>query len=496
MKITLIEDELLALDELWYLMKPYETLHTVVGFKSGEEALADAKLSSPDIVISDIRMPGLNGLKVVEELITLQPRTQAIMLSGYNDFEYARIAMKFGAKEYLLKPVLASDLYSVVDRMIAAVRKEEEKSRLELHWSLSRSIRGILEGKEDSINELTGDWLLVVILLENWNSFYLWAHSGISASDISSWLRNEGNVDAECFDMDEHLRIAMWPLNNQERDGVLRQRVNRLYEYLCLQGLVVHCVYKHRKIPQSLAGIYKQCLNQLEAQLCLGESTFMQIEQPVVTQSFWDSARRIEQHLREQDYAKFQLELRRMIEGLQRARTTLKQTSVLLVDFLYALKFKLNDNQFVLDTAGSDSLYEVLKSCREETMLVEWLSSKLVSLMAVREKKILEPKQIIPSLMEYAQQHYGEVVHLQDFATKHHVSISYLSKLFKTETGDNFSDYIIRLRINKARELLDNGYKRIAEIGKLVGYEDPKFFSQTFKRWTGVTPQEYKRKNK
>ncbi|MBY9080727.1 response regulator [Paenibacillus sp. HN-1] len=496
MKITLVEDEALALDELRYLMNPYESAHTVVCFKSGEEAVADARLSAPDIVISDIRMPGLNGLGVVEEMIALQPRTQAVMLSGYNDFEYVRTALKLGAKEYLLKPVLEAELYAAVDRMIVAARKEEEKSRLELHWSLSRSVRGILEGADDIRNELEGDWVLITMLLENWNSSYLWHQTGISASSISSWLRGEGYADTECFDMDEHLRIVMWPLGSSEKEGVIRQRVSLLHQYICSQGLVVHSVYRHTAVQHSLADTYKQCLLQLESQVRLGESTFMQIEQPVHVQSFWDSARRIEQHVREQDYAKLQLELRRMIEGLRRERKTLKQTSVLLADFLYALKFKLSDSQFNADHGGADSLYEFLKSCREETMLVEWLSSKLAALMAGIEKPTLEPKQIIPSMIEYARQHYGEAVHLQDFAARHHVSVGYLSKLFKTETGDNFSDYIIRLRMNKARELLDNGYTKVAEIGKFVGYEDPKFFSQTFKRWTGVTPQEYRRKEK
>ena len=126
-------------------------------------------------------------------------------------------------------------------------------------------------------------------------------------------------------------------------------------------------------------------------------------------------------------------------------------------------------------------------------MVLAWLAERLAGLMVEVDHAIPNPKQIIPPLLDFIQQHYGEAVHLQDFAAKYHVSVSYLSKLFKSETGDHFSDYLIRIRMNKAKELLDAGYKKITEIGKLVGYEDPKFFSQTFKRWIGVTPQQYKR---
>ena len=131
-EIMLIEDESLAMDELRYLMKPYEDMHSIIGFNNGEEALAYVRthLWVPDIIISDIRMPGMDGLEVIRRLINDYPRIQAVMLSGYNDFEYARTALKFGAKEYLLKPVPALELYAAVDRMVEAARKEERKAAM------------------------------------------------------------------------------------------------------------------------------------------------------------------------------------------------------------------------------------------------------------------------------------------------------------------------------------------------------------------------------
>ena len=89
-----------------------------------------AQKEVPDIVISDIRMPGLNGLETLQKLMLVNPQLQAVMLSGYNDFEYARTALKLGAKEYLLKPVITKDLYDVLDRLIATVSLEEQKSQM------------------------------------------------------------------------------------------------------------------------------------------------------------------------------------------------------------------------------------------------------------------------------------------------------------------------------------------------------------------------------
>lgn len=188
------------------------------------------------------------------------------------------------------------------------------------------------------------------------------------------------------------------------------------------------------------------------------------------------------------------MDLRKMLDDLRRDGITLKQTSVLLSDFLYALKYKITEADW--EAISEDLIYDFLKTCRSDEALLDWLKDRLTGLMAGVDHTMPQPKQFIPALLDYLSKHYAETVYLQDFASRYHVSIGYLSKLFKAETGYNFSDYLIHIRMNKAIELLDGGYKRVAEISRLVGYEDPKFFSQTFKRFTGVTPQEYKRKEK
>ena len=96
------------------------------------------------------------------------------MLSGYNDFEYARTALKLGAKEYLLKPMITKDLYDVLDRLIVTVSLEEQKSQMAQDWSFNRIIRGLnSHNSRDNVEHLAGNWIMVAALLENWNSKYM-----------------------------------------------------------------------------------------------------------------------------------------------------------------------------------------------------------------------------------------------------------------------------------------------------------------------------------
>ncbi|OCT12860.1 hypothetical protein A8709_21245 [Paenibacillus pectinilyticus] len=495
MRIFLIEDEALAMDELMFIMKPYAEQHTLVCYENGEDALEGALQAAPDIIISDIRMPGLSGLETLERLTHINPKLQAIILSGYNDFDYARKAIKLGAKEYILKPVVEKELYEVLDRLIASVITEEHKIQIAMDWSLTRMMRGMSHQQETKEEEpLSGNWLVGVILLNNWNSEHTWAQSRLSMHHFSVWLQTQFHPDTKCLDMDVHLRIFMIPVVKTDKESKHRLKVNQIHNFVCTYEQVVHTVYHVKMEQEVLDATYRMCLRLMEDQVRLGVSTFMPIPQSPQLTPVWDSVRLIELHLRESEYAKLNMELRRMLESLQRAAIPLKQMSVFLSDVFYALKYNLHLSKNDLESFSMDSLYEFIKSCDSYSALQDWLLGKFGGMMTGPATEMSNPKQIIPLLMEYVQQHYGETIHLQDFAAKYHLSVGYLSKLFKSETGSNFSEYIVEIRMKKAQELLNGGYKKISEISQMVGYEDPKFFSQTFKRWSGVTPADYKKR--
>ncbi|QGQ94516.1 response regulator [Paenibacillus psychroresistens] len=495
MRIVLIEDEPLAMEELMYILKPYSEQHTLVCYENGEDALEGALKAAPDIIISDIRMPGLSGLETLQRLSLINPQLQAIMLSGYNDFEYARTAIKLGAKEYILKPVVDKELYEVLDRLIASVITEEHKIQMAMDWSLTRMMHGLNNNQEAKREEnLSGNWLICVVLLRNWNSEHTWTLSSLSMKLFQEWLQTQFLHNTKCFDMDGHIRIIMIPVLKTDKESNLRQKVNLIHDFVHKHEKVVHTVYHLKKDQEVFEASYRICLRLLEDQARLDMSTFMPILQPQNLISVWDSVRLIELHVRESEYAKLNMELRRMLDSLHRAAINLKQISVFLSDFFYALKYNLNLNKNDMESFSMDSMYEFIKTCDTYSKLQEWLLGKLGGMMVGNTLDKSNPKQIIPVLLDYVQQNYSETIHLQDFAVKYHLSTGYLSKLFKAETGSNFSEYIMEIRMNKAQELINGGYKKIAEISKMVGYEDAKFFSQTFKRWSGVTPQDYKKK--
>lgn len=498
MNIYLIEDEALALEELLYLMEPFRDEHDIFAFETGEDAVAATQKALPDIVISDIRMPGIDGLETIRQLNQIHPKLQAVLLSGYNDFEYARSALKLGVKEYLLKPVIGNDLNDVMKRLLASSAEEEEKSQMMKNWSISQMIRGLYSEEDAGGSSFSlGNWMIMAILLENWNSRTTWGAIGSSAKSISVWLQSVVHVQAKCVDLDGHLRLVLFPLESTYKSNSTRQLANHIHTYFLQAYPTMHTVYTIKTDKQSLEMSYRTLLHMLEAQVRIGVSTFMSGEQAFQLSSVWDSARLMERHIREAEYAKSSLEVRRMLDNMHRAQVRMKHKAILLSDILYAIKFNLFGNKPDSEVFDMDSVYEFLKTCDHDDMVHEWLLDKLSTMMSnVHHENKIQPKQIVPALIDYVNRHYNETIQLQDFASKYHVSTGYLSKLFKAETGTNFSEYVILVRMNKAQELLAGGYRRISEISRLVGYEDPKFFSQTFKRVMGITPQDYKKQDK
>ena len=123
--------------------------------------------------------------------------------------------------------------------------------------------------------------------------------------------------------------------------------------------------------------------------------------------------------------------------------------------------------------------------------VAEWLTAAVFGIAGERESKEQKPKELVPVLMNWIHASYQGELSLQQFASEHHVSLGHLSRLFKSQTGYTFSDYVIGYRIGKAKELLADGTSRPSEVGELVGYEDMKHFCYLFKRTTGETPTAY-----
>ena len=328
----------------------------------GEYAYPLILKAQPDILVTDIKMPFMDGLELSRLVKKALPRTRIIVLSGYNEFEYAKEAIKIGISDYLLKPVSSAGLIDALRKAADEVREEREKSRLLERYFVSYEKYTEFLDKTD--------------------------YSGVDRKLINDFLKL-GSVE-ECGPFVEEYFAAIGENNYQSL--LLRQ-------YMTMD--IFYCV--------------QEFLKKLKA------------EPPEIPETAVD------------------------IKRVPKAIESVEMTKMYLTDeFTVALQAR--------DRASNDRYGSVIRDAKE-----------------------------------YIQANFSQSdLSLNRIAVHIGVSPSYFSSIFKQETGQSFVEYLTKVRMERACELLKCTSYRTSEIGEQVGYNDSHYFSAAFKKAMGQSPKEYK----
>ncbi len=492
MNILVVEDEPLALDDLLAMLQPLAKVHTIIGCGSGAVALSEAERSLPDLVITDIRMPGIDGLELVRRLKAHSPDFVAIVLSGHSEFEYAREGMRLGITEYLLKPVRTDTLLQTIS---AALKALDEGRARDTQLREARIMRLLLRrhrAAEVGPELLAGRWGLIISVCENWESPVVWSDTAVDRETMARSLSSQGLVPCDIVGIDGHIRVCLVPMSGVP-PHLLETAALRLHREMLSTGLLAHTTYAIKSAGENPAIIVSECLRRLTQGMLFAASTFLRPEQageaPGVT---------IREQLRLVERTFADGKLSQVAVQVHTALVQLRQdgaTQEMLIEALDRL-FQLIQRHIKPDQGETlperSTLVAVLRRLRTYDELATWVNLQIQPLLNL-PRGTTTPRQLVRSLVALVHNSYADEISLQVYAAEHGVSLAYFSRLFKDEVGMTFSDYLTNLRMEKAKELLARGDLRPAEISNLVGYEDPKYFSQIFRRAAGMSPLDYQR---
>ncbi|TBL70315.1 response regulator [Paenibacillus thalictri] len=412
MNILLVDDEPYILRSLREMIEGARAdWHIVGAVEDGEEAISVLKREEVDLVISDIKMPALDGIQLIQFMQKHFPTTKVILLSGYQDFEYAQQAIRHGVTEYILKPSSLETIVQSIERIDLFIKGQQNKLKLQR----SRE-KEILEKRlDDLLFDLPSPYydrdlypayenisvftcsLRNSVLPHGWQEPT--AYSAIK-NVAEEWLASFG----QCFAIiqDQHICVIVFlnkaePLGEEPALAMIaefRQTVSKLLKIELTVGVGLVCT----KL-ETLSKHYKESIRALE------------------------EAR---------------------LNGAHIANSGELQEEMLVPGHL-------------------EQTYEVKKNRRVIEIVLAQMENRL--------KEDLSLKTL------------AEIVYLNP---------TYLGRIFKEETGENFSNYLIQLRMNKAKQLLGNPCLKVYEVCEEIGYSDPAHFTHVFKRTVGVTPHEYK----
>ncbi|MDO4275715.1 MAG: response regulator [Eubacteriales bacterium] len=528
MKILIVDDEI-RLGRLIQKLIPWEELgftdmgcctDSVVAFHRIQE-------EKPNIVITDIRMPKMTGLELIEKVREFDSEVFFIIISGYSDFSYAQSAVRFGVEDYILKPIQQTELVETLKKVDAKYKKkldeDTERETLKMEVVSGRMNercrffeRLLLEPESiemgESLEELNDKYSL---------NFQEKAFRVL----VVNFLYYEGNDKEKMMGfLFEKLELLLEDIMLSVRDAII-YRGNHQFAILINGDEEAMSVLPRaaRKIRSELM-VYQEFLEDARVYLYLTDimedcSELLNLRETlerIGIQRFNKSNFSILQgtgsiSVKDELPEKFYEDFVYFLETMNQTQLLAQKEE--LLQFLgenndrsgkLTAKIYLNiRNQFIglLKSMGyehtekteknMDSIYD---NSNEAEVLFRHIFNTISTVYErVINQRKMQVQKPVNQAKEYIDHHYGETLSLDIVGSVIGLNPAYLSSLFKKETGMSFADYIVTVRIKEAQKLLLQTEDSLSDIAEKVGYNDPKYFSKTFKKEVGMKPSDYRK---
>ena len=536
LKVFLVEDES-VIREGFRDKIPWEQygFQLVGEAGDGEMALPMIRKLKPDLLITDIKMPFMDGLSLSEIVKEEFPKIKIIIISGYDDFEYARQAIKAGVDQYLLKPITRTTLRGVLLEMKEKIEQGMEQKDYQAQYqdevqefeqfSLRRFFEKILEGKlsvKEIYEEAAAQSLQLTASCYNLLLFSIYEKAEVSSRESRERLIRKQEevfhyflrhpqyilfrfnvscygvlIKSEQFQMEEltenslaHFKEVCAPeedhLEWYVAVGTEVERLSMLPQ--CYKD--ANHYFAYRFIKPGLHVLSETTLSDCLAgqdEKNIGTVDFMQMD-PEIIRDFLSRGEDKEIHDFVESY----------LYNIQNALKSRMFRSYVILNIRFAVVA-------FLESIGADQaeyLEEIEHAVQmirsEDSEIFEYFAGMLETAMGIRDRiNSCQGGKMLKKALDYIDDHYDcDTLSLNLVAENIGMSASYLSAIFSQNMQKTFVEYVTEKRIEKAKKLLKQTDKNSGEIAKEVGYKDSHYFSFVFKKLQGCSPREYRAEKK
>lgn len=472
--LLIVEDEKMIRQGLKAMVKRSGVkIEQILECKNGEEALGIINHQKVDVLFTDIRMPKMDGLTLLNKLNEREDSPEIVVISGYDDFSYAVEALKCGAREYILKPVNREDVYKIMnnlEKIIARKNRVIEKLGA-IEDILKQQIKYILMNSYITNSELKSfkqsfesHW----INSENYQIFCLREQIALPEE-----------VEAILCEVEEHYIVICNEKEVSLLEGSLKEkRIGLSSKHKGVMHLRI--AYEQALLARKYAYMMNlPCLKYedvpMQQNTKIDNKALTKFVQLIGTERYDELSETFESVLGEDLVARmlykdFEDLMRKLIESILEHYCSVIDP----IDF--------GDIKYFYK-------YDTYKSYKEHLKHYLLMLNDKIHSTHEKNKNNTQMKEVV----DYIYENYNKDLNMA--MVSNHISMNYscFSQIFKEYTGKNFVNYIKEVRINKAKELLQDTTKKVAEVGYAVGYENEKHFMKVFKSITGISPTEYRR---
>lgn len=498
-RTLIVDDEKLEREGIKYLLSQEEGERKIFEASNGREALNILREEDIDLLLTDIKMPHMDGLELTFRAKEQNPELPVVIFSGYSDFSFAQKAMRYGVTEYVLKPVDPDEFHKIIGKAEAMISR----------------------GKEKKEQEKQGQDFLQQYFLEN----YLYTGSqeilekARKIVDVNQWEEWRCAImieaDTSFFDKveEDFSKVLQKAVCRNFFYANLNSRQSVLFfkDVYCDYQLVANHIYTFLK-RNYRDRFYLAVSRMFEGSQCLPE-IMSQLEQQM-EEKFYHPEKHIfsneEEHLKmamgevqdshlmqmiSEDISRKDTELlRKHFLTLKEKYTDNTKYSAMYIKFVFSnlIQELFQEDQF----SGERRLeHEIdrLYNCRNIMEILQVTEDNICEYEKFLERSMSESRNEVAVVKNYIYQHYDEDLNLETLAEKVYLSSGYLSFIFKKETGMNLNRYIRVFRMEKAGELLKNTNMKVAQISEKVGFSNVSYFCRSFREFYGRSPESYRK---
>ena len=524
-KVLIVDDEPLGRSSIRNLIDWEEFDMEIVGeAEDGELALAIIEEACPQIIITDIRMPFVNGLELLKRIKSKDPTVQVVIVSSYDEFQYAQEAIKYGASAYLLKPIVAEELQEVlinlsmpIDNSDAKISFQAKNASMvqEIYWRLISDSIGVQEARAqiDAIDpNISNSYFKVVMyLLDGCNHWQQTSNEILDKAikHLRETVPSEyggGTEGSFTFETSRGVSAVQcfWGKNPHKLDALVETTIAQIRNILEEYSLSI-VVGESCLGLEGLIESRKQAMILLSYRFLLGKNKNI----------FYREIAQLQTQPGENDGLSAKLDVKKLLDSLSfSSKDELLQG---ISDIEYQITQQGSSSRFFAMLIMSGIISKALTIVKESGIERELVDKQILQLKQVLFLDTVQEsfeglRGAISDLMDiiiaqrrskysvtiqkakkYIEKNYMKNnLSLQDVAQHLFLSVAYFSILFKRETNSTFLSYLTKIRMEKARELLMTNAYTIYNISEAVGYDNPTYFSTLFKKYYGLSPRDYK----
>jgi two-component system response regulator YesN len=502
-KVFLTDDEPFILDGLRDALDWSSFELEIVGTaENGQSALEKLREMRADILITDISMPVMNGLELIREARSIYRDLHVIILSGFNDFDYLKQGMRLGIENYLLKPInlneLKATLEGIIEKLDSRIKGSQDwlqedigvlRDNIVNRWLRGEIGPGELHERAEMLGlDLDKEWIQVAL---GEGSF----HKEALRLELHRLAERDG-FGIPFTDRDGTAGVVMFPEHPEHGEKIVRELLDLLQSALPGEDIRISIgdvvsgeeqaghSYEQAKKAMEFAFIHPK----LELLEYVSLANQLLSADKSLSLDWSDYAKLLAAKETDRMHAKIDEDFARLAEAPGMTPARLQNAAL---ELILHLKLELGAIKKTTETEliREDTARRVMGA---ETLSAMTAIVKEIGEIAVDSLVSDTKSPVIGQILAKIHENCAEELSLKSLSAKYNIHPVYLGRLFQKETGDSFSEYLNRFRIERAKELLGNPALKVNEIARMVGYWEMGYFYKQFKKHVGVSPTEYK----